>query len=108
MLHERLFPDAELADGTARLAWLRGTAILVVKRGGRLYAVSGVCTHEYCELDRGVVAPAGAAEPTVTCPLHLSRFDLTTGVPLDPPAEEPLAVYPVSVDAEGWIVLEVE
>ena len=45
---------------------------------------------------------------TVTCPLHLSRFDLTTGVPLDPPAEEPLAVYPVSVDAEGWIVLEVE
>ena len=44
----------------------------------------------------------------MTCPLHLSRFDLTTGVPLDPPAEEPLAVYPVSVDAEGWIVLEVE
>ena len=108
MLHERLFPASELADGTARLAWPNGRAILVVNRGGILYAVDGVCTHEYCELDRGFIAPAGATTPTVTCPLHLSRFDLNTGLPLDPPAEEPLAVYKVSVDAEGWIVLEAD
>ena len=108
MLQERLFPAAELADGTARLAWPNGKAILVVKRGGTLYAVDGVCTHEYCELDRGFIAPAGAATPTVTCPLHLSRFDLTTGLPLDPPAEEPLTVYEVRVDADGWVVLHVD
>ena len=107
MLNERLFPASELADGTARLAWPNGKAILVVNRGGTLYAVDGVCTHEYCELDRGFIAPATTAAATVTCPPHLSRFDLTTGLPLDPPAEEPLTVHKVSVDAEGWIVLEV-
>jgi len=108
VLSERLFPAVELSDGTARLAWLNGKAILVVNRGGTLHAVDGVCTHEYCELDRGFIAPASAAVPTVTCPLHLSRFDLTTGVPLDPPAEEPLKVYRVRVDAEGWVALEVD
>jgi hypothetical protein len=25
---------------------------------------------------------------------------------LDPPAEEPLTVHTVSVDAEGWVLLE--
>jgi hypothetical protein len=29
-----------------------------------------------------------------------------TGAPLDPPAEEPLSVHTVSVDAEGWVLLE--
>ncbi|MEY4389166.1 MAG: hypothetical protein RLZZ432_885 [Chloroflexota bacterium] len=104
---ERLFPLAELAEGTARLAWPGGAPVLVVHRAGRLYAVGGVCTHEYCELDRGFVAPPAAARATVTCPLHLSRFDLESGEPLDPPAEEPLVTYPVSVDAEGWVVVEV-
>ena len=50
---ERLFPAVELPDGTMRLAWPGGVAILVVNRGGKLLAVDGVCTHEYCELDRG-------------------------------------------------------
>jgi nitrite reductase/ring-hydroxylating ferredoxin subunit len=31
---------------------------------------------------------------------------LLTGAPLDPPAEEPLKVHTVSVDAEGWVLLE--
>jgi 3-phenylpropionate/trans-cinnamate dioxygenase ferredoxin subunit len=108
VLHERLFPAAELAEGTMRLAWPGGKAVLVANRGGVLYAVDGVCTHEYCELDRGFLAPTSAATPTVTCPLHLSRFDLATGEPLDPPAELPLAVHRVSVNADGWIVLEVD
>lgn len=101
----RLFPATELPEGTARLAWPNGSAILVVHRAGRLYAVDGVCTHEYCELDRGFLSPAGASRPTVTCPLHLSRFDLKSGEPLDPPAETPLAVHVVTIDTEGWVVL---
>jgi nitrite reductase/ring-hydroxylating ferredoxin subunit len=41
----------------------------------------------------------------VTCALHLSRFDLSDGEPLDPPADLPLATYAVVVDGED-IVLE--
>jgi 3-phenylpropionate/trans-cinnamate dioxygenase ferredoxin subunit len=96
---ERLFPAVELPDGTMRLAWPGGVAILVVNRGGKLLAVDGVCTHEYCELDRGFLSPA-------TGPLPRSRFDLESGEPLDPPAEIPLGVHVVSVDEQGWVVLQ--
>jgi 3-phenylpropionate/trans-cinnamate dioxygenase ferredoxin subunit len=42
----------------------------------------------------------------LTCALHLSRFDLRTGEALDPPAEAPLARYPVVI-ADGRIYIEV-
>ena len=52
------------------------------------------------------VVVVGSGVAGLTCALHLSRFDLTNGEPLDPPAEEPLAVYPVVVDG-GRIMIEV-
>jgi 3-phenylpropionate/trans-cinnamate dioxygenase ferredoxin subunit len=75
--------------------------VLVVHSNGRLYAMQGICTHEYFELDKGFLT-AG----TLTCALHLSRFDLDDGEPLDPPAELPLAVYAVEVE-DGRILIEV-
>lgn len=94
-------PLAELAEGTMRMAWVDGTEpVLVVNLGGTVRAVQGICSHEYFELDRGFLT-AG----TLTCALHLSRFDLASGEPLDPPAEEPLAVYPVSIE-DGRIIVE--
>ena len=76
-----------------------GTNILLVSQEG-LYALQGSCSHEYFELDKGFLS-AGS----VTCALHLSRFDLTDGEPLDPPAELPLVTFPVSIEGED-IVLE--
>ena len=77
-----------------------GTDILVVNNDGRLYAMQGICSHEYFELDKGFLTG-----DSITCALHLSRFDLETGEALDPPAELPLAIYPVFVE-EGKITLE--
>lgn len=105
---ERLFPSVELQPGEMRLVWPGGRAILVVNAGGSYHAVDGVCTHEYCELDRGFLSPAGVARPTVTCPLHLSRFDLESGEALDPPADLPLAVHRVTIDESGWLLLHDE
>ena len=76
-----------------------GTMILLVRQEG-LFALQGTCSHEYFELDKGFLT-AGS----VTCALHLSRFDLRDGESLDPPAELPLVKYPVFVDGED-IVLE--
>ncbi len=78
-----------------------GTDILVVNLEGRIHAVQGICSHEYFELDKGFLTG-----DSVTCALHLSRFDLATGEALDPPAELPLAVYAVGVEGDGTIVLE--
>jgi 3-phenylpropionate/trans-cinnamate dioxygenase ferredoxin subunit len=92
----------EVPEGTMKMAWLDGVEqILVVNVGGRIQAVQGICSHEYFELDKGFLTG-----DTITCALHLSRFDLETGDALDPPAEEPLAVYPVVVE-NGRILIEV-
>ena len=77
-----------------------GTDILIVNLDGKLHALQGICSHEYFELDKGFLTG-----DSLTCALHLSRFDLETGEALDPPAELPLAVYPVAVQ-DGRIVLE--
>ena len=92
----------EVPEGTMKMAWVDGTdQVLVINSNDRLFAVQGVCSHEYFELDKGFLT-AG----TLTCALHLSRFDLANGEPLDPPAELPLAVYPVVVE-DGRILIEV-
>ena len=85
-----------------KMAWVDGTdQVLVINSNGDLSAVQGICSHEYFELDKGFLT-AG----TITCALHLSRFDLENGEPLDPPAELPLAVYATEV-RDGRVVIEV-
>jgi 3-phenylpropionate/trans-cinnamate dioxygenase ferredoxin subunit len=92
----------ELDDGEMRLVWVDGSnPVLVIHNSGEFAAVQGTCSHEYFELDKGFLT-AG----TLTCALHLSRFDLQNGEPLDPPAELPLAVYPVVVEG-GRVLIEV-
>lgn len=76
-----------------------GTLILLVRQEG-LFALQGTCSHEYFELDKGFLSA-----DAVTCALHLSRFDLTDGESLDPPADLPLVTYPVS-EVDGQIVLQ--
>lgn len=92
----------EVPDGTMKMAWVDGTdQVLVINTGGSISAVQGVCSHEYFELDKGFLT-AG----TLTCALHLSRFDLADGEALDPPAELPLAAYPVVIE-DGRVFIEV-
>jgi 3-phenylpropionate/trans-cinnamate dioxygenase ferredoxin component len=92
----------EVPDGTMRMAWVDGTdQVLVVNTGGSIRAMQGICSHEYFELDKGFLT-----RDSLTCALHMSRFDLETGDALDPPAEEPLAMYPVIVE-DGRILIEI-
>jgi 3-phenylpropionate/trans-cinnamate dioxygenase ferredoxin subunit len=92
----------DVGDGEMKMVWVDGTdQVLVINNGGDFTAVQGVCSHEYFELDKGFLT-AG----TLTCALHLSRFDLTSGEPIDPPAELPLEVYPVVVE-NGRVIIEV-
>jgi len=103
----------EVPEGTMKMAFVDGTdLVIVVHAGGEIRAFQGICTHEYFELDRGFLTGNGSlganGKPTgtLTCALHLSRFDLADGEPLDPPAELPLAQYPVIVD-NGRVLIQV-
>jgi 3-phenylpropionate/trans-cinnamate dioxygenase ferredoxin subunit len=92
----------EVPEGTMKMCYVDGTdQVLVVNTNGDFHALQGICSHEYFELDKGFLTNG-----TLTCALHLSRFDLENGEPLDPPAEEPLAIYPVVVE-DGRVAIEV-
>jgi nitrite reductase/ring-hydroxylating ferredoxin subunit len=43
-------------------------------------------------------------EKTVTCPLHMSVFNLNDGIPLNLPAEEPLKVYKTKIDNKAVFI----
>ena len=96
-----LCAEDEVPPGTMKLCEADDELVLVTNLGGTLHATQGVCSHEYFELDRGFLTGE-----SLTCALHLSRFDLDTGEALDPPAELPLAVYPVIVEG-GRVLIEV-
>ena len=97
-----LLAAADLAEGEMQMVWVdQADPVLVVHSNGEFSALQGTCSHEYFELDRGFLT-AG----TLTCALHLSRFDLSDGEPLDPPAEMPLAVYTVEV-VDGRVTIDV-
>ena len=103
----------EVSEGTMKMAFVDGTdQVIVVHTGGEIRAFQGICTHEYFELDKGFLTGIGSVGPngkpagTLTCALHLSRFDLETGEPLDPPAELPLVRYPVVIE-NARILIEI-
>jgi len=104
---------ADLPEGTMQMAWADGRdPVIVVHTAGVVRAFQGICTHEYFELDKGFLTGGGSPGPdgrpagTLTCALHLSRFDLADGEALDPPAELPLARYDVVIE-DGRVLIEV-
>lgn len=66
--------------------------VLVARTEQGVFVADEMCTHEDARLCDGNLNGT-----IVKCPLHGSRFELTTGQVLDDPAEEDLVVYPVSL-----------
>ena len=75
--------------------------ILIYKVNNKIFATDRICTHAYADLSTGFV---NEDETTVTCPLHMSRFNLETGVPENLPAEIPLKTYKIEI-REGWVYI---
>lgn len=75
--------------------------ILLANLDGKIYAADRICTHADADLSTGILTEEG-----VTCPLHLSTFNLKTGVPENLPAELPLKIYNVKIE-QNEIYIEV-
>ncbi len=73
--------------------------ILISKVKNKIYATDRICTHAYADLSTGFV---NEDERTVTCPLHMSRFNLENGLPENLPAEESLKTYNTEL-RDGWV-----
>jgi 3-phenylpropionate/trans-cinnamate dioxygenase ferredoxin component len=75
--------------------------ILILKVNNKIYATDRICTHAYADLSSGFV---NEDEITVTCPLHMSRFNLESGAPENLPAEEPLKTYSTEI-RDDWVYI---
>ncbi len=80
----------QLADGAIVAGQVDGEDAILVKSGGRFYAVGAACTHYHGPLAEGLVA-----DGTVRCPWHHARFDLATGEAACAPALDALPCWRV-------------
>jgi 3-phenylpropionate/trans-cinnamate dioxygenase ferredoxin subunit len=88
----------EVAEGEIVGVLVDGRQVVVGRASGRLYAIGGVCTHQHADLEYGSLRGE-----TVICQFHGSGFNIRTGAVVCPPASEPIASFPVSV--EGGCIL---
>lgn len=82
----------EIAPETAKTVELNGRSILICHSDGRFFAVENMCSHAQEPLACGRLKRGW-----LSCPAHGARFDLETGEPLNPPASEPIATFPVRI-----------
>lgn len=89
----------DIPSGTIRSFDVDGEKIMIANVNGIFYATGRICTHATADLSRGFLMGA-----KVTCPLHLSQFDLKTGKALTPPATKPIKTYPVKIEESSLII----
>ena len=78
-----------------------GHALVLTSVGGVWYAVEDRCSHAGCAFSED-----GEIDGfNLICNCHGSEFDIRDGQPLEPPADEPIATFPVRVEA-GMIEVE--
>jgi 3-phenylpropionate/trans-cinnamate dioxygenase ferredoxin component len=97
-------PLDELPPGRVKIVHAGPVSVGVFNVDGELYAIEDRCSHDDGPLAEGDWEPE---ELVVICPRHGSRFDLRTGRPLTLPAFEPVATFPVRVDENGMVKVEV-
>jgi 3-phenylpropionate/trans-cinnamate dioxygenase ferredoxin subunit len=89
----------DVPPGTMHPVDLGEVKLMVVNIDGALYALNRICTHETADLSTGFLIGS-----VVTCPLHLSRFDVKTGAVENLPATSPLATYKLKVEGTSVYV----
>ena len=77
-----------------------GEYICLVNHGGRITALSDLCSHQDFLLSEGNVLPGGLVE----CVWHGARFDACTGEARRLPATDPVPVYAVLIE-DGQVLV---
>ena len=78
---------------------VEGRHVIVVRSGGRFYAMRNACTHAGY-----FITPGTLHDETILCPAHGAVFRLEDGEPIDGPAGDPLELYNVRVDGSSVMV----
>lgn len=95
----RVGPTSDVPEGKMKRVIVGGSQVLVANIKGKYYAIGNVCTHFGGSLDQGTLNGQ-----EVQCPLHGSRFDVTSGQVKRGPAARPEPVFEVKVEAGSILV----
>jgi Rieske Fe-S protein len=57
---------------------------------------SSICTHQGCQVD--------AVTTTINCPCHGSKYSITDGSVVNPPAPKPLPEKTIKVEGDNLVV----
>jgi len=74
---------SEIPAGTMKHIDAGGKELCIANAGGTFYAIGDRCGHENARLSRGSLMGT-----IVTCPMHSSQFDVTTGKLMSGPVLE--------------------
>ncbi len=77
----------------------RDQGFFLVRREGKLFALSSLCTHRNCKLK-------GEQDHTFYCPCHGSTFD-PSGHVTEGPAKRDLPVFATEVNSAGHLLVTV-
>ena len=91
-------PAADLAEGAMLAGHVGDDDVLLVRQGGKLFALSAHCTHYHGPLADGLLVG-----DTVRCPWHHAHFSLQTGEAIAAPALSPLGCW--QVDERGGKII---
>ena len=78
----KIFPDAQI--------------VITQPSAGQFKAFTSICTHAQC--------PVNDVTDTINCNCHGSKFSITDGSVVNPPATNPLAAKDVAVDGDTLTV----
>ena len=71
-------------------------AVITQPKEGEFKAFSSICTHQQC--------PVADVTDTINCKCHGSKYSITDGSVVNPPAPQPLAGKTVTVDGDNLTV----
>jgi nitrite reductase/ring-hydroxylating ferredoxin subunit len=72
----------EIPAGTMKHVETGGKEVCIANVSGKFYAIGDRCPHMNASLSMGILEGT-----IITCPLHFSRFDVTTGKKIAGPVE---------------------
>ena len=87
----------EIASGQMKSVKSAGKDLLITNIDGKYYAIGSKCSHRGGDLSKGKLNGK-----IITCPLHGSKFDVTTGKLTSGPAQRDEPVFEVKI--EGNII----
>lgn len=87
--------EAEIPVGSGKV-FPTAQAVITQPKKGQFKAFSAVCTHQGCLVD--------AVTTTINCPCHGSKYSITDGSVVNPPAPKPLPSKTIKVSGDSLTI----